>query len=152
MLLMLVVQSSPTLCDPWTAARQASLSLTISRSLLKLMSTESMMSSNHLILCCPLHLLPSIFPTISVFSNELALHIRLIRKPQSCHQSEQRLTDPARPPGRNTGQPLPRLPPTTAIRKCRSFTFCLKPWPESFLPYLFTRADHQKTARLQGST
>ena len=61
---------------PWTAAHQASLSFTVSRSLLKLMFTESMMPSNHLILCCPLLLLPSIFPTISVFTNELALHIR----------------------------------------------------------------------------
>ena len=61
---------------PWTAARQASLSITNSRSSLKLMSTESVMPSNHLILCCPLLLLPSIFPNISVFSNESALHIR----------------------------------------------------------------------------
>ena len=66
-----VAQSCPTLCEPWTAARQASLSFTISRSLLKLMSIESMMPSNHLILC-----LPSIFPSIRVFSIELALHIR----------------------------------------------------------------------------
>ena len=55
---------------PWTAARQASLSITNSRSLLKLMSIESVMSSNHLILCCPLLLLPSIFPSIRIFSNE----------------------------------------------------------------------------------
>ena len=61
---------------PWTAARQASLSFIISRSLLKLMSIESMMPSNHLILCRPLLLLPSIFPSIRVFSNELALYIR----------------------------------------------------------------------------
>ena len=61
---------------PWTAARQASLFFTISRSLLKLMSFESVMPSNHLILCCPLLLLPSIFPSIGVFSNESALHIR----------------------------------------------------------------------------
>jgi len=61
---------------PWTAARQASLSFTISRSLLKLMSIELMMPCNHLILCCPLLLLPSIFPSIRVFSNELALCIR----------------------------------------------------------------------------
>ena len=57
---------------PWTAARQASLSLTISQSLLKLMSIESVMPSIHLILCCPLLLLPSIFPIIRVFSNESA--------------------------------------------------------------------------------
>ena len=61
---------------PWTAARQASLSFTISRSLLKLKSIESVMPSNHLIFCCPLLLLPSIFPSIRVFSNESALHIR----------------------------------------------------------------------------
>ena len=60
----------------WTAARHASLSITISRSLLKLMSIESVMPSNHLILCCPLLLSPSIFPSIRVFSNESALHIR----------------------------------------------------------------------------
>ena len=59
----------------WTAARQASLSFTISRSLLKLMSTELVMPSNHLI-CCPLLLLPSVFPSIRVFSNELAVYIR----------------------------------------------------------------------------
>ena len=61
---------------PWTAARQASLSITNSQSLLKLMSIESVMPSNHLILCRPLLLLPSIFPSIRVFSNESALHIR----------------------------------------------------------------------------
>ena len=61
---------------PWTAARQASMSFTISWSLLKLMSTESVMPSNHLVLCWPLLLLPSIFPSIRVLSNELALHIR----------------------------------------------------------------------------
>ena len=59
-----------------TAAHQALLSFTISQSLLKLKSIESMMPSNHFILCCPLLLLPSIFPIISVFSNELALHVR----------------------------------------------------------------------------
>ena len=60
---------------PWTAARQASLSITNSRSLLKLMSIELVMPSNHLILCRPL-LLPSIFSSIRVFSNESVLHIR----------------------------------------------------------------------------
>ena len=58
---------------PWAAAHQASLSFTISQSLLKLMSTESAMPSNHLILCCPLLLLSSIFPSNRVFSNESAL-------------------------------------------------------------------------------
>ena len=61
---------------PWTAARQVSLSITNSRSLLKLKSIESVMPSNHLILCRPLFLLPSIFPNIRVFSNESALRIR----------------------------------------------------------------------------
>ena len=61
---------------PWTAAHQASLSFTISLNLLRLMSFESVMPSNHLILCCPLLFLPSIFPSIRVFSSELALHIR----------------------------------------------------------------------------
>ena len=61
---------------PWTAAHQASLSITNSRSFLKLMSIESVMPSNHLILCRPLLLLPSIFPSIRVFSNESVLHIR----------------------------------------------------------------------------
>ena len=60
---------------PWTAARQASLSIANSR-LLKRMSIESMMPSNHLRLCCPLLLLPSIFPSIRVFSNESVLRIR----------------------------------------------------------------------------
>ena len=61
---------------PWTAAHQASLSFTISQSLLKFMSIELLMLSNHLILCCPLCLLSSIFPSIRVFSNKLAICIR----------------------------------------------------------------------------
>ena len=61
---------------PWTAACQASLSFTVSQSCLKLMSIESVVPSNHLILCCPFILLPSIFPSARVFSNELALNIR----------------------------------------------------------------------------
>ena len=61
---------------PWTATHQASLSFTISQSLLKFMCIELMMPSNHLILCCYLLPLPSIFPRIMVFSSELALHIR----------------------------------------------------------------------------
>ena len=63
------------LVTPRTAAHQTSLSFTISWSLLKLMSIESVMPSNHLVLCCPF-LLPSIFPSARVFSNESALHIR----------------------------------------------------------------------------
>ena len=61
---------------PWTAAHQASLSITNSRSLLRLMSIESVMPSNHLILCHPIFLPPSIFPSIRVFSNESVLCIR----------------------------------------------------------------------------
>ena len=61
---------------PWTVACQASLSFTISQTMLKLMFTELAIPSNYLILCCPLLLLPSIFPSIRVFSSELALHIR----------------------------------------------------------------------------
>ena len=62
--------------NPWTATRQASLSITSSWSLLKLMSIESVMPSNHLTLCHPLLLLHSIFPSIRVFSSESVLHIR----------------------------------------------------------------------------
>ena len=61
---------------PWTAAHQASLSITNSQSLLKLMFIDSVMPSNHLILCCPLLLPPSVFPRCRVFSNESVLHIR----------------------------------------------------------------------------
>ena len=61
---------------PWTAAHQVSLSITNSQSLLKLMSIKSVMPSNHLILCRPLFLLPTIFPSIRVFSNESAARIR----------------------------------------------------------------------------
>ena len=64
---------------PWTAACQASLSITNSQSLLKLMSMESVMPSNHLILCRPLFFLPSIFPSIRVFSDESILHIRWLK-------------------------------------------------------------------------
>ena len=66
----------PTLCDPWTAAHQPSLSITNSRSLLKLMCIESVMPSNHLILYHPLLLLPSVFLNIKVFSDESVLCIR----------------------------------------------------------------------------
>ena len=79
LLLQVVVQSiSPVqlFVTPWTAACQASLSITNSQSLFRFMSTESLMPSNHLVLCRPLLLMPSIFPSISVFSNESALFIR----------------------------------------------------------------------------
>ena len=71
-----VAQSVQLFTILWTGARQASLSFTISWSLLKLMSIESVMPSNHLILCHPLLLLPSIFPSIRISSSESALHIR----------------------------------------------------------------------------
>ena len=73
-----ITQSFLTLCDPWTAARQASLSITNSWSLFKPISIKLVMPSNHLILCRPLLLLPSIFPSTrpSVFPNESALYIR----------------------------------------------------------------------------
>ena len=70
-----VAQSCLTLCDPWTAVLQASLSITNFWSLLKLMSIESVMPFNHLILCRPLLLPPLIFPSIRVFSKESVLHI-----------------------------------------------------------------------------
>ena len=71
-----VAQSCSTICDPWTTALQASLSITKSQSLPKPMSIELVMPSNHLSLCRPLLLLISIFPSIRVFSNKSALHIR----------------------------------------------------------------------------
>ena len=77
---LVLVQSLGHVClfaTPWTTALRASLSFTISQSLLRLMSIESGMLSNHLIFCHPLILLPSVFPSITVFSNESALHIRL---------------------------------------------------------------------------
>ena len=71
-----VAQSSPTLCDRMDCSTPGFPSSTISQSLLKLRIIESVMPSNHLILCCTLLFLPSIFTSIKVFSNELALHIR----------------------------------------------------------------------------
>ena len=80
-LIMFLSSVQPLICvrlfaTPWTTARKASLSITNSRSLPKLMSIESVMPSNHFILCRPLFLSQSIFPSIRVFSNESALHIR----------------------------------------------------------------------------
>ena len=71
-----VIQSCSTLCDSKDSSTPASLPITDSRSLLKLLSIKSMMPSNHLILCCPLLLQPSIFPSIRVFSKESVLFIR----------------------------------------------------------------------------
>ena len=78
-MLFSVTHSCLTLRPPWTTAHQASLSFTISWSLLRLISIESVMPTNHLILYCPLLLLPSIFPSIRVFSNE---PVRCIRWPK----------------------------------------------------------------------
>ena len=75
------VKSCPILCNPQTVAHQTSLSFSISLSSLKLISIESVMPSNHFILCHSLLLLPSIFPSIRVFSKELTLHIRW---PKNC--------------------------------------------------------------------
>ena len=71
-----VTQLCPTLCNPWTVACQASLSITNSQSLHKPMSIELVMPSNHLILCHPFLFLPSIFPSIRVFSNVSTLRMR----------------------------------------------------------------------------
>ena len=71
-----VTKSCPTLCDPMNCSTPGFPVFDISWSLLKLMSIGSVMLSNHLILCCPLLLLPSVFPSIRVFSSESALHIR----------------------------------------------------------------------------
>ena len=82
MSLAVVVQSLSRVLlfvTPWTAARQASLSFTISWTLFRLTSIESVMPSNHLILCCPLLLLSSIFPSIGVFPKESVLHIRWLK-------------------------------------------------------------------------
>ena len=70
-----VIQSCPTLCDTRTAVCQASLSITNSQNLLKIIPIESVMPSNHLIICHPLLLLPPIFPSVRIFSNESALCI-----------------------------------------------------------------------------
>ena len=80
----LVAQSCPTLCDPMDCSTPASLSVTSSWSLLRLMFIESMMPSNHLILYCPLLLPPSVFPSIRVFSNEV---VPRIRWPKYCSYS-----------------------------------------------------------------
>ena len=71
-----MAQSCMTLCNPWTVAHQASLSITNSRNLLKLMYIELVIPNNQLILCRPFLILPSIFPSIRVFSNESVLRIR----------------------------------------------------------------------------
>ena len=86
-----VTQSWPTLCNPWTAACQASMFVTNSWSSLKLMSTELVMPSNHLILCRPLLLPPTIFPSIRIISSDSVLHnqVTKILEFQLQHQSFQ---------------------------------------------------------------
>ena len=83
-----VAQPCLTLATPWTAPHQASLSFTISWSLLKLMSTESVMPSNHLVLCCPLLPLPSTFPSIRVFFNESVLRISTLLPMKTAKNAE----------------------------------------------------------------
>ena len=84
---------------PWTVARQASLSITNSRSLLKLMSIESLIPSNHLILCRPLLLLPSIFPSIRVFSNESFDSLQIVIRSFPCSSVGKESTCNAGDPG-----------------------------------------------------
>ena len=74
--MLVVVQSLSPRYDPMDCSTPGSPSFTVSRNLLRFVSVESVMLSNHLILCCPLFLLPSIFPSIRIFSDELTLHIR----------------------------------------------------------------------------
>ena len=112
---------------PWTAARQASLSFTIFWSLLQLMSIKSVMSSNHLILCHPLLLLPEIFPSIRVFSNELALHIRCQNIGVSASASVLPVNSQGWFPLRLIdltsllSKGLSRVFSSTTVRKCQSF-------------------------------
>ena len=87
-----VTQLCPTLCDPWTAACQASLSFTISWSLFKLMSIESVMPSNYLILCHPLLLPPSIFPSIRIFTKWVSSSHQVAKILELQHQSFQWLS------------------------------------------------------------
>ena len=118
---------------PWTAARQVSLSFTISQSLLKLMSIESLMPSSHLILCCPL-LLPTIFPSIRVFSNESALHIRW-----SKYASVSTLDPPMNIPFRMdwfdllAGEGLSRVFSNTTVQKHQFFSTQLSLWSNSHI-------------------
>ena len=98
---------------PWTVAHQASLSFTVSWSLLKFMSFESVILSNHLILCCTLLLLPSIFPA-SVFSSELALHISSVQFSQSA------VSDSLRPRGLQHARPPCPSPNSWSLLKLMS--------------------------------
>ena len=138
---------------PWTAAHQASLSITNSWSLLKFMSIESVMPSNHLILCRPLLLLPPIFPSIRVFSNESALRIIwpfYLLQLHWCHSSclSQCLTAVSltflsfkRPFSVSASPPLPQsklsymLIPTnlSGPPSCQTFKLNITPWKTAFL-------------------
>ena len=110
-----VAQLCPTLCDPWTVAHQAFLSITNSWSLLKFMSIKSVMLSNHLILSHPLLLLPANFPSIRVFSSESVL---CIRWPKLQHQSF---------PWEDASRKTQGLPPNPGL---------LKVFPSQELPFL----------------
>ena len=95
----------PLFVTPWTAACQASWAFTVSRSLLKLMSIESVMPSNHLLLCCPL-LLPSVFPSIRVFSNDSApksVTFFPVGVPTSSHELPTLCWMPPHPPDLKSG-------------------------------------------------
>ena len=129
--------------SPWTTACQASLSITNSRSLPKLMSIESVMQSNHLILCCPLLLLPSIFPKIRVFSNESALCIRWPSIGVSASTSVLPMNTQDWAPLGWTGwislqsKGLSRVFSNTTVQKHRFFSTKLSLWSNSH-PYMTT--------------
>ena len=121
---------------PWTAACQAPLSFSVSQSLLKFMCTESVILSNHLILCCTLLLLPSIFPA-SVFSSELALHISSVQFSQSA------VSDSLRPRGLQHARPPCPSPNSWSLLKLMSIESVMpsnhlilfvpfSSWPQSF--------------------
>ena len=124
---------------PWTAACQASLSFTISWTLLKLMSTESVMPSNHLILCRPLLLLPSIFPSIRMFSNESAVRIRWPKSWSFSFRSVLPMNIQGRFPLGSTGlislqsKGLSRVFSNTTVQKHQSFSAQPSLWSSSHI-------------------
>ena len=115
---------------PWTAAHQASLSFTISLNLFKLISIESVMLSNHLILCCLFLLLPSIFPSIRAISNELALYISSVQF--SCSV----VSDFLRPHElQHTRPPCPSPTPRVHTNPCPSSQWCYPTISSSVVPF-----------------
>ena len=136
-----VTQSNPTLlfATPWTAAHQASLSIINSRSLLKLMSIESVMPSNHLILCHPLLLPPSVFPSTRVFFSESVLSIRWPKYWSSASVSVLPMTIRALFPLGWTGwislqsKGLSRVFSNTTVQKHQFFTSQLSFWSNSHI-------------------